>query len=305
MKSTKIWPQLLILIATLIWGSSFFILKNTIENIPPFFVLALRFTLSAALLFTLFAKHLPSAWNKTCIQSGFLLGLFLFLAYAFQTYGLKGTTPGKNAFLTTAYVILVPFLEYLFTRRLPGVHHLAAAVICIFGIALIVLDGNLSMQTGDLLTLLGGMCFAVHIIFLNRFSKEHDIFILTAIQFLFCAVFCWFGTLLFESIPANWYHGTLLSILYLSVFCTTVALLFQSIGQKYTPSAQAAILCSLEAVFGVLFSVVLYHETISLRVFFGFLLVFIAVLFSETGHLLLGKPKKKSHMVLHMTKPKK
>ena len=113
------------------------------------------------------------------------------------------------------------------------------------------------------------------------------------LQFLFCGLFCWIGTLLFESIPPDWHKGTIPALLYLSFFCTTGALLFQSIGQKYTPSAQVAILLSLEAVFGVLFSVLFYRERPSLRMIFGFLLVFTAILLSELGGFLFTPRRKK------------
>ncbi len=108
------WPQLLLVAATLIWGSSFLVMKQAVDTLPVFTLLALRFTVAAALLGVVFWKKWRLLTKKVLAQ-GAVIGTLIFLAYVLQTYGLsglgawEGTTPGKNAFLTAVYCVLVPF----------------------------------------------------------------------------------------------------------------------------------------------------------------------------------------------------
>lgn len=289
MRKNIVWPKLLLLLTTIIWGSSFFILKNTLDSIPPFLVLAIRFSVSTLILPILFFRKihftLPLLWQ------GAVLGFFLFLSYALQTYGLFETTPGKNAFLTTVYCILAPLLGYLSGRQKPQLHHILAALLCLCGIALVALNGDLSMKRGDVLTLLGGCGFALHILFLNKYGENADSIMLTSIQFAFCALFCWASTFIFEGIPHYNLRSSLLPLAYLSIFCTAIAFCFQSLGQKYTSLTSSAIILSLEAVFGVIFSILFYHEAPTFRVFCGFGLILVSILLSELGFP-FGKKKE-------------
>lgn len=269
-----------LLAAALIWGSSFVVMKNSVDAFPMFTLLAIRFLSAALLLAAIFRKKLRQMTRGTCLGGG-LIGIALFVAYTVQTMGLMQTTPGKNAFLTAVYCVLVPFLHWMVYRKKPRVSHFAAAALCIAGIGIVSLDGEMSMNQGDLLTLIGGVCFAVHIILLNHFSKKQDIFLLTMVQF-FVAGVCALGfALSSETFPSNLTAGNWAGLAYLAIFATTLALLFQSVGQKYTSPQSASILLSLESVFGVAFSVLFYHEEITIKLVGGFLIIFVAILVSE------------------------
>ena len=266
--------------AALIWGSSFFVMKDAVSGIPVFLLLAIRFTVGCALLSVLFMKKWQGCTRRVLIH-GAVVGVLLFAAYTTQTYGLKGTTPGKNAFLTAVYCVLVPFVNWLLLRRKPTGWNWVAAVMCLGGIGLVSLDGSLTINRGDGLTLLGGVFYALHLVAVSRFGEEDDPILLTTVQFGVSALCCWAGTALFETIlvfPENAWA----ELIYLAVFATTIALLLQNVGQSVTPAAPAAILLSLESVFGVLFSVVCYGEQVTLRLGLGFALIFLAVIASET-----------------------
>lgn len=273
--------------AALIWGSSFFVMKDAVSGIPVFLLLAIRFTVGCGLLSIIFLKK----WKKCSgrlLFHGAVVGVLLFAAYTAQTYGLKGTTPGKNAFLTAVYCVLVPFVNWLLLRRRPTRWNWIAAVMCLGGIGLVSLDGNLSMNQGDALTLLGGVFYALHLVAVSRFGEDDDPVLLTTVQFGVSAICCWGCSLLFETIPA-FPENAWVELIYLAVFATTIALLLQNVGQSVTPAAPAAILLSLESVFGVLFSVVCYGETVTLRLILGFALIFLAVIASETQFSFLRK----------------
>jgi drug/metabolite transporter (DMT)-like permease len=267
--------------ATLIWGISFVVMKNTLDNVPAFYLLAFRFSTAAVILSLVFIKSF-SSFNRDYLIKGSILGALLFCAYGFQTIGLESTTPGKNAFLTAVYCVMVPFLYWGYSKRRPNAFNISASIICIIGIGLVSLNEGLTMGIGDALTLVCGLFYAMHIVAVSSFSQGRDIFLLTIIQFASSALLGWLFGLGFDSFPKSISEGSLFSLLYLSVFATAVALLLQNVGQKYTPASTAGIILSLESVFGVLFSIIFYHEALILKTFIGFVLIFIAVIVSET-----------------------
>ncbi len=284
----------LIVAATLIWGSTFFLLKDTLDDVDPLFLLAFRFTFAAVLLALVFRKRWKGV-DAAYWRQGGLMGLFLFAAYTVQTYGLMGTTPGKNAFFTSVYCVIVPFLYWLTDRRKPTVFHVAAAFLCVAGVGLVSWDGGFVLSWGDGLTLISGLLYAFHIVAATRFSLKRDVFILTVIQFGTAAVCCWIGTLFFthgvpvDGLPARaWWV-----LVYLAVAATSMALLFQNIGQKYTEPAAAALLLALEAPFGVAFSVIFTDEAPTPLMYLGFAVIFLAVVCSETEFKFL-RPKAKA-----------
>jgi len=267
--------------AALIWGSSFLIVKNSMDTMKPHVLLGFRFTIGCLLLCIIFHNKLKQL-NREYFGKGALVGVFLFLAYSMQTIGITDTTPGKNAFLTAIYCVLVPFLYWIVDKKRPDIYNFIAAFISITGIGLVSLNGDFSIRMGDAFTLVGGFFYAAHMIAVAKFSRKKDPVLITILQFGYAAVFSWIVAFFFEDLPTHWTTGSIIGLLYLAVFATTIALLLQNIGQKHTNPSPAAIILSLESVFGVLFSVIFYHEKITLPLFIGFLLIFLAVIISET-----------------------
>ena len=122
-------------------------------------ILALRFIIAAALLLLAAGKRLKTL-GRAGFRGGVLLGVCLAAAYIFQTYGLKYTTPGKNAFLTATYCVLVPFMVWAFFKRRPNAANIIAAFMCVFGIGLVSLSGTSPFNIGDALTLVCGIFYA-------------------------------------------------------------------------------------------------------------------------------------------------
>ena len=279
-----------LLLAAAIWGGAFFVMKNAVDAVPPWLLLCIRFAMGAALMalaFTWRMKYLrKSTWRK-----GAILGVLLCTAYGVQTFGLMDTTPGKNAFLTAVYCVLVPFLSWAAFRKRPTRYNVIAAVMCLGGIGLVSLTSGFTIGRGDLLTLVSGVFYAIHILFLSRYSQSEDIVMLTMVQFLSAAVMAGGFSLAAEQLPASLPAGAWGELIYLGVCSTGIGFLLQSVGQKYTPAAPAAILLSLESVFGVLFSVLCYGEVVTPRLAAGFALIFLAVVVSETQLSFLHKKR--------------
>ncbi|MHB8064198.1 MAG: DMT family transporter [Ruminiclostridium sp.] len=274
-------PKLALFSASFIWGSSFFIMKNTVDVFTPYILLAFRFTIACILLSIIFWKKFKEI-NFDYIWKSAVIGLFLFLGYTTQTIGITETTPGKNAFLTAIYCVIVPFLFWVVDKSRPDIYNFSAAIICIAGIGMVSITENFTIGYGDAFTLLGGFIYAGHIVAVAKLGKGKDPIIITILQFGFAAIFSWIAGFSFETFPKQWSMGSVAGLMYLAVFATAIALLFQNIGQRHTHPSAAAIILSLESVFGVLFSVIFYREQLTLRLIMGFIIIFIAVIISET-----------------------
>ncbi len=209
-----------------------------------------------------------------------------------QTFGLALTTPSKNAFLTAVYCVIVPFLTWAVVKVRPDRYNIAAAVLCVTGVGLVSLNDQLTINAGDLLTLVCALFYASHIVAVAKVSPGKDISLLTVFQFAFAALFAWIGGLLTEEFPASALSdpAVLLPLAYLCIMATTVALLFQNVGQVWSDPASASVILSLESVFGVLFSVIFYGDPVTGRLLAGFALIFVAVVCSETKFSFLRRP---------------
>ena len=285
----------LIVLATIIWGSSFVVMKNSVDVLPTFWLLAIRFTFAALVLAVVFIKRWK-VLDRQYLIGGTVMGFCLFVAYAFQTFGLEQTTSGKNAFFTAVYCVIVPFLYWAIARRRPDKFNVLAAFLCIAGIALVSVTGDnaSAFNFGDVLTLIGGFFFAAHIVAVAKYSEGRDIFILTTLQFASFAVFSWIGVLVTRPAltPGVFDQNLIFGLAYLVIFASCGALLFQNIGQKYTAPSTAAVLLSLEAPFGVLFSILFANERPTPLMFVGFALIFLAVVCSETKFSFLRRKKE-------------
>lgn len=282
MTKREILADSLLLLTALIWGCAFAVVKNALDSFPPGAIIAMRYLIAAAITGILFRRHLKKL-TRGDVARGALVGLLLFGAYIVQTTGLQYTTAGKNAFLTTVYVLLVPFgCALLFHQKLQK-SNLIAAVMMLVGIGLLSLDGQGGgLNPGDILTLICGFLFAGHIIAVEQCQKKTNTYALIVLQFAFCALYAGLYNRIFErGMPLAFTPGSIGGLLYIAVFSTTIGMSLQNIGQSLAPASHAVILLSLESVFGVLFSCLLLGEKVTLQMGIGFAIIFAALLVSE------------------------
>lgn len=274
-------PRLAVLGAALIWGGAFIVMKDVLTSIPTFWLLAIRFCLAGILLSAISYKKLKlldvSYW-----KDGMLLGFFLAMAYGTQTIGLSTTTPGKNAFLTAGYCVLVPFMNWLVIKQRPRINHLIAAIICILGIGLISLSGDtLTISRGDAFSAICAVFFALHITGLDVKSKKQDIVLLTITQFFCCSLVCFVIALFTEQPPQTFTTDMFFSFVYLILFSTIGCMLFQAYGQKNAAPTEVAVLMSFESVFAAIFSLMAGMEVFNPVVVCGFAVTFVAVVIAQ------------------------
>jgi drug/metabolite transporter (DMT)-like permease len=266
------------------WGFGFVAVKDNVDVVPPVYMMAFRFTGATALLATVFWGKLKRTLTVEVVKHGAFLSVFLFVAYAFQTIGIVYTTAGKNAFLTTVYVIFVPFLGWVLSHRAPGKRVMAAAAVAIVGIGLLSLQDDLTMNKGDVLTLVCGVFYALHILFIAKFTQTDDPIVLTVVQLAFTAIFSWAFAPLWDGafpVAAVTTAKPVAGLLYMAIFPTSIAFILQNVCQKYTAPSTAAILLSLESLFGALCGVIFLGELMTARMIVGAALLFGAILLSE------------------------
>ena len=277
--------KFLLFTATIIWGSSFIILKNSLDDFPMYLLLCFRFLIGGILFGLVFIKKVLKT-NKRTLFQGMFLGVILAVAYIVQTYGLViSNSASKNAFLTASYCVLVPFLAWGIFRKKPNLFNVISGIICIVGIGFVSLSQNLSINIGDALSFSCGIFFGLQIIFADKFLKETEPISMLAFQLLTAGIVFGIISLFVEtkiysdiSITLN----TLFPVIYLTIAATCLAQLLQIYGQKYTSPSEASIILSLESVFGVIFAMIVDGEKLTLKLSIGFVLIFIAIIINET-----------------------
>jgi len=279
--------------AAAIWGFAFTIVKNSFDYVPPTYMLAFRFAIATVALIITFRKRLKNI-NKTTIMNGAFIGVFLFVAYLLQTIGCVYTTAGKNAFLTTVYVILVPYFHWIFNRKKPDKYCLIAAFVAVIGVGLLTLRGDVSganmlsaggfgINVGDLLTLGGGVFFTLQIVFIDKYTEVQDPILLTIVQIASAAILSWiFAPILDGGFPVTVFNKVAIAgLLYLGLASTMIAFLLQNVCQKYLRPSTASLIMSTEAVFGIMGSVIFLSEIVDGKMVFGCLLILGAIVIEE------------------------
>lgn len=288
-RSPLFWKVMLVAMA-LVWGYSFLTMKTVLDTVPTFMLLSCRFLLSAVIMFVIFRKRIKAHFNREYLGFGVLMGCVIWSAYAAQTLGLVDTTPGKNAFLTGTYCILVPFIALVLFRERVTKWHIASALLCLVGVGFVALD-NFSIQMGDLMTLVGAVFFAVDMAVVGHIGRTRDVSVLTSWMFLFVGLFSLAATIAFEPrVPAEqWTPEIIGQLVFLAVVCTTIGLLLQNQALSHVPPATGSLLLSLESPSGVLFSVLMAGEVLTGKLIFGFVLIFLSIVLSETHFSFLRK----------------
>jgi drug/metabolite transporter (DMT)-like permease len=277
---------------SLLWGATFVVVKNALDHSSVFIFLAVRFTV-AGLLMVAWSPRVLRQFEREYLFAGLRLGCFMFLGYAFQTARLQYTTPAKSGFVTGSSVVLVPLLLALFWgKRLSWGAYLGAFV-AVLGLYFLTIPatGIAYLNRGDVLTFVAAGLYAVHIILVGEYTRQHSAKALSLIQVAACAGMAWVAAGASAAIrwqPARfeWRWELLLGTLICAVFATAVAFSIQLWAQQYTTPSHAAILFTLEPVFAVITSYLLIGERLGGRAVLGGLFVLAGILVAE----MLGPP---------------
>lgn len=267
------------LMATLLWGSSFVVTKGAADDIPIAFLIAVRMFLSTVILSIICCKSFKFI-NKATIFCGLILGIFYAGGMILQTYGVKYTNAGRTSFLSSASCIVTPFLEWMILKNKPKFKSLLAAMVCVVGIGLVALNERFRIDSGDLYTLAGSVCFGMELVLFSCFMKNNDGMLLNIFLIFFAGVFSAVISLFTETIPLSFSNSTIYAVLYLGIACTGIPLAFQAIAQKSLKPSVITVIIGFEAIFASVLSTLVLNETFSTKCLIGFALIFASVFVS-------------------------
>jgi drug/metabolite transporter (DMT)-like permease len=276
--SQRTKAELLLVVTTFIWGSTFVIVKGALADASPLPFIALRFILAGLLMFWVMARgRLP---RQTLLPS-LVLGILLFTGYAFQTWGLIFTTPSKSAFITGSSVILVPLISLFHGYRLRAANACGAGL-GLLGLYFLVLPSGVgAVNRGDLLTLFGAMAFAIHIVLVGTYSRRFSFLHLAPGQILVVGIIATLAVPFAPSCTLHWTGRLVFAIAVTAIFATAFAFSAQVWAQQYTPPAHTALIFTLEPVFAALTSRVITKEHLGGKAFLGAALILAGMVISE------------------------
>jgi drug/metabolite transporter (DMT)-like permease len=280
----------LLLLTSAIWGLAFVAQLKGMEFIGPYLYNAIRFMIGSLslipLIFVMKKKrirentHHLRLTKKHIFIAGLVTGIILFLGASMQQVGLQYTTAGKAGFITGLYVVLVPILG-IFLKHKTGIPTWIGALIAVIGLYLISVTDGGKIGKGDLLVLVSSLCFAIHVLIIDHYSKKIEPVLLASIQFAWCSIFSMLTALAIEPIELDAIISAAVPILYGGLGSVCIGYTLQIVAQKHAPPAHSAIIMSLESVFAVIGGVIFLSEGLNLRGFIGCFLMLTGMILSQ------------------------
>ena len=306
MSTKRLFGNIALLVAALLWGSTFVAQSVASDAVEPFTYLASRSLLGFMFLIpvsavkdTLTKKsgglQKPTKNSvKTLILGGTFCGIALTVAAGLQQFGMTGDNSGKAGFITAMYILLVPVLGLFLRKRTTLITWICVAM-GVFGLYCLCVTDGMKLATSDVFLIICAVAFSVHILIVDYFSPKVDGVKLSCIQFFVVFVLAAICALLFESTPFSTILEQWLPIAYAGILSSGIAYTLQIVGQKHTEPTTASLLMSLESVFAVLSGMVVLNQFPSTRELVGSVVMFAAIIISQLpleGKLKLRRKKQ-------------
>jgi drug/metabolite transporter (DMT)-like permease len=264
-----------LIVVTAIWGSTFIVVQDAVSQMPVMDFLGIRFAVAAVVMFALRPTCLKGMTRSGLMRS-VVLGIVLGLGFITQTYGLQHTSAAISGFITGMFVVLTPIVSWVLLKRKTGITIWGAVVLATIGLGLLSLQGW-SMGTGELLTLLCALFFALHIVGLGEWSSKHDIYGLALLQIAVVAVISMaIATVDGITLPPN--TTVWGAVILTAVFATAMGFLVQTWVQSLIPPTRVAVTMTMEPVFAGFFAVVIGGDHLTTRIIIGASCVLIAMI---------------------------
>ncbi|SFG68458.1 DMT family transporter [Oribacterium sp. WCC10] len=286
--------NLMLLIASLIWGSAFVAQSAGMDYVGPFTYTMVRSFIGFLVLVpvTLFFRKRRNRYhpltagerdllNKNSVIGGIFCGMVLSVASNFQQVGISTTTAGKAGFITALYIVIVPILGILLGKKVAKIIWVYV-FIAMAGFYLLCIKEGFSIGKGDFLCLLCAFSFSVHIMVIDHFSTGYtDGIMISCVQFLVAGLISLVLTFLFETPSISSIWAAKITILYAGVLSSGVAFTLQIMAQRNTDPVIAPLIMSMESVFAVFFGWLILHESMTLKEMLGCIIVFTAVVLAQ------------------------
>lgn len=275
---TQSLAKLLLVLVAAIWGSTFFVIRDSVDVISPAVLLTYRFLITftvLGLVALMQKKSLTHNWRH-----GLVLGVLMTLTLLPQSWGLQFTSAANSGFITGLTIVFVPIYSLLFWQKSITRWQVISILIALTGLYLLV-GGLHNINVGDMITLITAASFGFYVVYAQHFMQISDAIVLTCQQALVIASISWIVGLLTQASFAIPWQTVGSSIFYLSLVATCLAFSWQLIGQKYVPALQASLILSTEPLFAAFFAWLLGGETISTKQLLGGSLIFLAIVGNE------------------------
>ena len=281
MKDSRTLAILGLVLVTFIWGATFVMVKDALNDIDPYLFAGFRFGIATLLSFFLLKKN--DSLSSLEIVGGLYCGIFLFAGYAFQNYGLMLTSPSRSAFITSVSVILVPLIQVVFLKREIKNKLWMSIAIATIGLYMLLNPGNEKINLGDIITFGCAMSFAIHILFQDQYVNQkiriNNFFffqslVVTILSFLFNGVF--------ESNTAQFSYSAINALAITGFLATFISFLIMIWAQKILSPSETALIFSLEPVFAAMISFLVVGEVLGYIGWIGGLLVVVGVTLSNS-----------------------
>ena len=275
----RIIANFLLILTTLLWGTSFIITKNLTQRVPIFLYLGIRFSIAVIGFIPYFIRI--RRMNKKLILYGIITGLIYYIAILFQTLGMQTTTAGKAAFITGLSTIMVPFIMWIALRKVVKKRVWLAVIVSIAGMIFLLLEGETNIIIGDFFVLICAVLYAFYIVLNDKYVRVIYVYLYSAVQIIVISVLSFGGAFLLKesydvtSMNINFW----LIFIYMGLVVTTGTFIFQNWSQQHQEPTQTAIIFTLEPVFAVIFaSFIIGTETMTWLGWLGCIFIFIAIL---------------------------
>jgi len=281
----KLSAIIILLFVNLVWGVTFPVVKETIQDMDVYVFIFLRFSLGIITLIPFLLTKKRKEFDRKTLLGGILGGLFIGGGYFFQTFGLLYTSATKSAFVTGLYVLTVPFFSYMILKRLPTKKNFYGLVIASAGTAFLFLEQNMSIlfNIGDILTVFCALCFGIQVVILSKFIRKTNFIEFTIVQL---SVVC----LLSLFLSFNGHSSVMLNdvelwkaLFVVGVLGTGFCFLGQSVSQNTLSADEAAVIYTSEPLFAGLAGLLFLKEILNVYQVFGAFLIITGILVSEVS----------------------
>lgn len=274
-----------LLITVIVWGMGLIFVQMGLDaGLMPGGIMAARFAIGALIMAVFFGRKIRALYKPGQWRGAVLSGLFLFGAFALQTYGQMLSTPANSAFIVSAYVVLVPFVWWAVSKKRPSLPIFIASALCLCGIAILSITpgAGFSASLGDIFLVLSALCFASQIVVTGLYAPTIHQYVLLFIQLLVAAVLSAILFFITDGSFAAYKNPTaLISVAYLGVLSTFLCYFLQTFAQKWLESSKVAIVLSFECLIGAVCSVLVGYDPFSPRMVAGGLVMLAAILLPE------------------------
>jgi drug/metabolite transporter (DMT)-like permease len=283
--SSRTRAEVYLLSVTVVWGSTFFLTKIVLESASPFVYIALRFAIATILFGAIFFQRLRSL-SRVAMIKGTVLGVLLFAGFVLQAIGMKYTTASKSAFITGMLVVFTPVVQLFVEHRLPNLGNILGVILVAIGLYCMTSPQGSSLNIGDGLTLICAVLFAVYIVYLDKYGKNHDPVHLSFLQFVSTAVLSILCLPLLEQPYFRFSMNFTWVLLYLAIFPTIIALYVQAKYQRDTTPTRSAVIFSMEPPIAAAFAVLFGHEQLAALALIGGALILGGLILSELSDII-------------------